>query len=54
MLAVTTGVPLCVLGVLVSAQGQILKAALDVAVQASPFLEKEEIARIISLSGKCG
>jgi hypothetical protein len=36
-------------GVLVSAQGQILKAALDSAVNGSPFLRNEDRARIMSL-----
>jgi predicted membrane protein len=38
-----------VLGVLVSAQGQILKASLDGTVNNSPFLTNEERARIMSL-----
>ena len=36
-------------GVLVSAQGQILKASLDGAVNGSPFLTNEQRARIMSL-----
>lgn len=36
-------------GVLVSAQGQILKASLDGAVNSSPFLTNEQRARIMSL-----
>lgn len=36
-------------GVLVSAQGQILKASLDGAVNSSPFLDNEQRARIMSL-----
>jgi hypothetical protein len=42
-------VPLYVLGVLVSAVGQNLKATLDTAVHGSPFLMKEDMARIMSL-----
>jgi hypothetical protein len=37
------------LGVLVSAQGQILKASLDSAVNTSPFLVNEHRAKIMSL-----
>lgn len=36
-------------GVLVSAQGQILKASLDGAVNSSPFLTNEQRAKIMSL-----
>ena len=36
-------------GVLVSAQGQILRATLDSAVNGSPFLRNEDRARIMSL-----
>lgn len=43
------GIPLFVLGILVAAQGQVLKAALDNAVHTSPFLQKEDMARIMSL-----
>lgn len=38
-----------ILGVLVSAQGQILKASLDGAVNSSPFLTNEQRAKIMSL-----
>lgn len=38
-----------VFGVLVSAQGQILKAMLDSAVNSSPFLNNEHRAKIMSL-----
>lgn len=41
--------PLWVLGVLVCALAQILKATLDTAVHGSPFLTKEEMARVMSL-----
>jgi ABC-type polysaccharide/polyol phosphate export permease len=37
------------LGVLVSAQGQILKASLDCAVNSSPFLTNEHRAKLMSL-----
>jgi hypothetical protein len=42
-------IPLFVLGILVAAQGQVLKAALDAAVHTSPFLQKEDMTRIMSL-----
>jgi hypothetical protein len=38
-----------IIGILVSAQGQILKASLDSAVNNSPFLTNEHRARIMSL-----
>jgi hypothetical protein len=38
------------IGVLISAQGQIVKATLDTAVNSSPFLSNEERAKIMSLS----
>jgi len=38
------------IGVLISAQGQIVKATLDTAVDSSPFLSNEERAKIMSLS----
>lgn len=47
--AAVVGVPLYVLGILVAAQGQVLKATLDAAVHTSPFLEKQDMARIMSL-----
>lgn len=47
--AMVIAVPIFVLGVLVAAQGQILKATLDTAVHGSPFLEKEEMAKVMSL-----
>jgi hypothetical protein len=42
-------VPIYILGVLVSAQGEVLKATLDTAVHGSPFLLKEDMARVMSL-----
>ena len=47
--AVIVGVPLYVLGILVSAQGQILKATLDSAVTNSPFLTEDQMAEVMSL-----
>lgn len=43
------GIFLYFLGVLVSAQGQILRASLDSAVNTSPFLSNEQRARAMSL-----
>ncbi len=42
-------IPLYLLGIVVSAQGQLLKASLDVAVHISPFLHTAEKAKVISL-----
>jgi hypothetical protein len=41
--------PIYVLGILVSAQGQILKATLDTAVNSSQLLNKAEMRKIMSL-----
>jgi len=49
MLGVVIGIPIYVLGVLVSAQGQILKATLDTAVNSSPLLSADEMQQIMSL-----
>jgi RNA polymerase subunit RPABC4/transcription elongation factor Spt4 len=48
-LGVATGAWFYVLGILVAAQGQILKASLDGAVNGSPFLTNEHRAKIMSL-----
>jgi hypothetical protein len=48
-LALLAIIPIYVLGILVAAQGQILKATLDTAVTNSPFLNKEEMAKVMSL-----
>ncbi|MDC0275073.1 hypothetical protein OAK76_02490 [Akkermansiaceae bacterium] len=44
-----TAIPIYVLGILVSAQGQVLKATLDTAVNTSPFLDDGERALVMSL-----
>jgi hypothetical protein len=44
------GTPIYVLGILVSSQGQILKASLDSAVNSSPFLANDERAKVMSLN----
>lgn len=49
LVAVVVTVPIYVLGILVAAQGQILKATLDTAVTNSPFLKREEMAKVMSL-----
>ena len=49
VVAVAFGVPIYVLGVLVAAQGQILKATLDTAVHSSPFLSDDQRASIMSI-----
>ncbi len=49
LLGFIVALPLWVLGVLVCAQAQVLKATLDTAVHGSPFLTKEEMARVMSL-----
>ena len=49
IIAFIVAIPIYVLGILVAAQGQILKATLDTAVTNSPFLKKEEMARVMSL-----
>jgi hypothetical protein len=46
---IITGALFYIIGVLVSAQGQILKASLDSAVNSSPFLANEHRAKIMSL-----
>ena len=50
VVAVAIGVFFWVLGVLVAAQGQMLKATLDDAVHTSPFLVDEQRAKVMSLS----
>ncbi len=49
ILGVAIGALFYVAGVLVSAQGQILKASLDAAVNTSPFLMIEEKAKVMSV-----
>jgi hypothetical protein len=49
ILGAVMGMPIYVLGVIVAAQGQILKATLDTAVNSSPLLSKDEIREIMSL-----
>lgn len=49
VLSIIEGVWSYIIGVLVSAQGQILKASLDGAVNGSPFLTNENRAKIMSL-----
>jgi hypothetical protein len=49
VLAVISGVSFYMLGVLVSANAQVLMASLDSAVHSSPFLTNEQRAKIMSL-----
>ena len=49
ILGIIVAVPIFILGVLVSAQGQILKATLDTAVNSSQLLTKDEMQQIMSL-----
>lgn len=48
LLGIMSALPFYALGVLVSAQGQILKAALDTAVNTSPILSEDEVHYIIT------
>ncbi len=49
ILGAVAAIPIYVLGVLVSAHGEVLKATLDSAVHSSPFLKKEDMAKVMSL-----
>jgi ABC-type antimicrobial peptide transport system permease subunit len=49
ILGAIVAIPIYILGILVSAQGQILKATLDTAVCSSPLLTKDEMRQIMSL-----
>ena len=49
VVAAVVSIPIYILGVLVSAQGQTLKATLDTAVYSSPLLTKDEMRQIMSL-----
>ena len=49
ILGAIVAIPIYVLGILVAAQGQILKATLDTAVNSSPLLTKDEMRQIMSL-----
>lgn len=51
-LAVSVAVSAYSLGMLVAAQGQILLATLDTAVNSSPLLTKDEVREIIDRSGR--
>lgn len=48
LFGIVVGVPVFALGILVSAQGQILKATLDTAVNNSPFLSDDQRAEMMS------
>lgn len=49
IMGATIGTVLYLLGILVSAQGQLLKATLDSAVNTSPFLSNDQKASVMSL-----
>ncbi len=49
ILGALIAIPLFVLGVLVAAQGETLKASLDEAVHTSPFLTNDQRAAVMSL-----
>jgi hypothetical protein len=49
VVAFVTATPIYILGILVAAQGEILKATLDTAVTTSPFINKEEMAKVMSI-----
>jgi hypothetical protein len=49
ILGAIIAIPLWVLGILITAQGEIIKAALDEAVHTSPFLNNDQRASVMSL-----
>jgi hypothetical protein len=49
ILGTVIAIPLYVLGVLIAAKGQVLKATLDEAVHTSPFLTNDQRASVMSL-----
>jgi hypothetical protein len=49
VLGLVIALPLWVLGILIAAQGEILKADLDDAVNTSPFLDNDQRASVMSL-----
>lgn len=49
ILGFIVGIPFYVLGILVSSQGQILKATLDTAVNSSQLLTKDEMRKMMSV-----
>jgi len=51
LLGVLVALPFYAMGVLVSAQGQILRATLDTAVNSSPLLTQDEVRRILLQAG---
>jgi hypothetical protein len=53
-LGVIIGLPLYILGIIVAAQGELLKATLDTAVNGTPFLKDDQRASAMSLSGAQG
>ena len=49
LLGIIVGLPIYVLGILLSAQGQVLKSTLDTAVYSSPFLTDDQRIKVMSL-----
>ena len=49
VLGFVIGIPISILGILLSAQGQVLQANLDSAVHTSPFLDDNQKAKTMSL-----
>lgn len=49
LLGAIVALPFYVLGVLVAAQGQILRATIDTAVNTSPLISREELLQVLSL-----
>ncbi len=49
LLGLIVGIPVYVLGILVSAHGQVLKATLDSAVHSTPFLADDQKLKVMSL-----
>jgi hypothetical protein len=49
ILGLVIGLPLYLLGVLISAQGQILSATLDTAVNTSPLISATEVSQMLSV-----
>jgi hypothetical protein len=49
LLAVIVGLPIYIAGFLVSAQGQLLRAMLDTAVNTSPLISRSELEEIMQM-----
>jgi len=49
LISLSIGIGIYLIGVLITAQAQVMTASLDSAVQGSPFLSEDEIAQVMSL-----